>query len=68
MELVEGVSLLDHLQGLEGKGRRMAEAEIWQVGQKGGAEGGAGGGGGLRARAQRSRGELGRVEDGVEWA
>ncbi|GLC33389.1 Serine/threonine-protein kinase Nek10 [Pleodorina starrii] len=31
MELVEGTSLLDHLQGLEQKGRRMPEQDIWQV-------------------------------------
>jgi NIMA (never in mitosis gene a)-related kinase len=31
MELVEGVSLLDHLHSLAGKGRRMHEADVWQV-------------------------------------
>jgi hypothetical protein len=31
MELVEGTSLLDYLQGLEQKGRRMPEPDIWQV-------------------------------------
>ncbi|GAX79138.1 hypothetical protein CEUSTIGMA_g6578.t1 [Chlamydomonas eustigma] len=31
MELVEGVSLLDHLHSLAGKGRRMPEADVWQV-------------------------------------
>ena len=31
MELVEGVSLLDHINSLTEKGRRMPEADIWQV-------------------------------------
>eukprot|EP00195_Chlamydomonas_chlamydogama_P014873 CAMPEP_0202909088 /NCGR_PEP_ID=MMETSP1392-20130828/48237_1 /ASSEMBLY_ACC=CAM_ASM_000868 /TAXON_ID=225041 /ORGANISM="Chlamydomonas chlamydogama, Strain SAG 11-48b" /LENGTH=1008 /DNA_ID=CAMNT_0049598709 /DNA_START=59 /DNA_END=3081 /DNA_ORIENTATION=- len=31
MELVEGISLLDHLNSLAGKNRRMPEADIWQV-------------------------------------
>uniref|UniRef100_A0A7R9V241 non-specific serine/threonine protein kinase n=1 Tax=Chlamydomonas euryale TaxID=1486919 RepID=A0A7R9V241_9CHLO len=31
MELVEGVSLLDHLNSLSGKGKHMPEADIWQV-------------------------------------
>ncbi|GFH19013.1 protein kinase domain-containing protein, partial [Haematococcus lacustris] len=32
MELVEGVSLLDHLTSLAEKGRRMPEQDIWQGG------------------------------------
>ncbi|KAG1662637.1 hypothetical protein FOA52_009622 [Chlamydomonas sp. UWO 241] len=31
MELVEGVSLLDHINSLSGKGKRMPESDVWQV-------------------------------------
>lgn len=31
MEVVEGLSLLDYSASLAEKGRRMAEADIWQV-------------------------------------
>jgi hypothetical protein len=31
MELVEGVSLMDHLNSLSGKNRRMPESDIWQA-------------------------------------
>ena len=34
MELVEGTSLLDHLNSLAGKGKRMPETDVWQVGVK----------------------------------
>lgn len=39
MELVEGVSLLDHINSLSGKGKRMPETEVWQVGGTGGLAG-----------------------------
>lgn len=31
MELVEGVSLLDHINTLSGKSKHMAEQDVWQV-------------------------------------
>ncbi len=37
MELVEGVSLLDHLHSLAGKNRRMPEQSVWQVRGESGA-------------------------------